>query len=229
MINAVTFNLPYDPRTDFEPVGLVAVQPLLIIGRKTFEPNTLKELLAWLKAHPGKATQGTAGMGTSGISSLFFKKITGTEYQLVPYRGNAFAMNDLLSGQIDFMIDQAVSSVPQVRSGAVKGYAVTAPTRLWMVPDVPTVDEAGLPGYHVVSWHAVWAPKGTPTEIIAKLNAALVAALADPTAQKRLADILGEYFYPRDQQTPEALRAYQLAECEKWWPIVKAAGIKIQQ
>ena len=209
-------------------MGLVAAQPLFIIARKTFEPNTLNELVAWLKANPGKATQGTAGTGgASGVAGVFFQKATGTEFQMVPYRGSAPAMQDLLAGQIDFMIDLAASASSQVKAGTVKTYAVTSPTRLASTPDVPTTDEAGMPGYHVLSWHGVWAPKGTPKDVIAKLNAALVAALADPLAQKRLADI-GQQIYPRDQQTPEGLRAYHIAETEKWWPIVKAAGIKAQ-
>jgi tripartite-type tricarboxylate transporter receptor subunit TctC len=227
VLNAAIFTLPYDPRSDFEPVALIAAQPLFIIARKNFPADSLADLLAWLKANPGKATQGTAGTGgASNIAGVFFRNATGTQFQMVPYRGSAPAMQDLLAGQIDLMIDLAASATPQVRAGTVKTYAVTSATRLASAPDIPTVEEAGLPGFHVSSWHAVWAPKGTPTEVIAKLNAAVVAALADPAAQKRFADV-GQQVYPRAQQTPEAMRAYHLAEIEKWWPIVKAADIKV--
>jgi tripartite-type tricarboxylate transporter receptor subunit TctC len=228
VLNAAIFTLPYDPRSDFEPVALIAAQPLFIIARKNFPANSLADLLAWLKANPGKATQGTAGSGgASNVAGVFFQKATGTKFQMVPYRGSAPAMQDLLAGQIDLMIDLAASATPQVRAGNVKTYAVTSSTRLASVPDVPTVDEAGLPGFHVLSWHAVWVPKGTPKDVIEKLNAAIVVALADPAARKRLGDV-GQQIYPPAQQTPEALRAYQLSEIERWWPIVKAAGIKVQ-
>ena len=226
VLNAAIFTLPYDPLTDFEPVSLVAAQPLFIIAKKSMAANNLKELIAWLKANPGKATQGTAGRGgASHVAGVFFQTASGTKFQSVPYRGAAPAMQDLLSGQIDMMIDLAASAMPQVRAGNVKAYAVTSKTRLAAAPDVPTVDEAGLPGFYVLSWHAIWVPKGTPQPIIAKLNAAAAAALADPTVRKRLADV-GQDVYPPDQLTPDAMRAYQKAEAEKWWPVIKAAGIR---
>jgi tripartite-type tricarboxylate transporter receptor subunit TctC len=226
VLNAAIFTLPYDPLNDFEPVALVAAQPLFIIAKKAMPAKDLTELLAWLKANPDKATQGTAGTGgASHLAGVFFQTATGTRFQFVPYRGSAPAMQDLLAGQIDMMIDLAASATPQVRAGNVRAYAVTAKSRLAAAPDVPTVDEAGLPGYYVLSWHAVWVPKTTPKSVIAKLNAAVVEALADPAVRKRLADI-GQEIFPREQLTPEALSAYQKAEIEKWWPMVKAANIR---
>ncbi|MET0631291.1 MAG: tripartite tricarboxylate transporter substrate-binding protein [Xanthobacteraceae bacterium] len=226
VLNAAIFTLPYDPLNDFEPVSLVAAQPLFIIARKAMLARDLTELVAWLKANPDKATQGTAGTGgASHLAGVFFQKATGTRFQFVPYRGSAPAMQDLLAGQIDMMIDLAASATPQVRAGNVKAYAVTAKSRLAAAPDVPTVDEAGLPGYYVLSWHAVWAPKTTPKPVVAKLNAAVVEALADPAVRKRLADV-GQEIFSREQLTPEALSAYHRAEIEKWWPMVRAANIK---
>ena len=226
VLNAAIFTLPYDPLNDFEPVALVAAQPLLIIARKTLPASTLAEFVAWLKAHEGKATQGTAGAGgATSVAGAFFQKASGTRFQMVPYRGVAPAMQDLLSGQIDLMIDMAASAAPQVRAGTVKAYAVTARSRLAAAPDVPTVDEAGLPGFYVSSWHAVWVPKATPKDVIGKLNAAVVDALADSAVRERLANA-GQEIFPREQQTPEAMRAYQRTEAEKWWPIIKAANIK---
>jgi tripartite-type tricarboxylate transporter receptor subunit TctC len=226
VLNAAIFTLPYDPLNDFEPVALIAAQPLFIIAKKAMPAKDLSELLAWLKANPDKATQGTAGTGgASHLAGVFFQTATGTRFQFVPYRGSAPAMQDLLAGQIDMMIDLAASATPQVRAGNVRAYAVTAKSRLAAAPDVPTVDEAGLPGYYVLSWHAVWVPKTTPKSVVAKLNAAVVEALADPAVRKRLADI-GQEIFPREQLTPEALSAYQKAEIEKWWPMVKAANIR---
>jgi tripartite-type tricarboxylate transporter receptor subunit TctC len=226
VLNAAIFTLPYHPQNDFEPVSLIAAQPLLVIARKTLPPNDLKELIAWLKASPYTTTQATAGAGgASHVAGVFFQKATGTRFQFVPYRGGGPAMHDLLAGQIDMMIDLAASATPQVRAGNVKAYAVTAERRSAAAPDVPTVDEAGLPGFHVTSWHAIWVPKATPKDVIAKLNAAVVNALADPVARKRLTDV-GQDIFPREQQTAEALRAYHAAEIEKWWPIIKDANIK---
>ena len=226
VLNAAIFTLPYNPLNDFEPVALVAAQPLFIIARKAMPAKDLTELVDWLKANPDKATQGTAGTGgASHLAGVFFQKATGTRFQFVPYRGSAPAMQDLLAGQIDMMIDLAASATPQVRAGNVKAYAVTTKSRLAAAPDVPTVDEAGLPGYYVLSWHAVWVPKTTPKPVVAKLNAAVVEALADPAVSKRLADV-GQEIFSREQLTPEALSAYHRAEIEKWWPMVRAANIK---
>jgi tripartite-type tricarboxylate transporter receptor subunit TctC len=228
VLNGAIFTLPYDPLIDFEPVALVSAQPLFIIARKTMPANDLAGFIAWLKANPDKVTQGTGGPGTaSHVAGVFFQKASATHIQYVPYRGSAPAMQDLLAGQIDMMIDLAASSAPQVRAGGVKAYAVTSKTRSGAAPDIPTVDEAGLPGFYVTSWHAVWVPKGAPATVIGKLNAAVVDALAEPAVRKRLADI-GQEIFPRGQQTPEAMRAYHKAEIEKWWPIVKAANIKAE-
>jgi tripartite-type tricarboxylate transporter receptor subunit TctC len=226
VLNAAIFTLPYDPLADFEPVALVAAQPLFVIARKTLPASSLAELVAWLKTKDEQATQGTAGAGgASHVAGVFFQKITGTRFQSVPYRGSAPAMQDLLAGQIDMMIDLAASAMPQVRAGSVKTFAVTAKARLAAAPDVPTADEAGLPGFYVLSWHAIWAPKGTPKDAVARLNSAAVAALADPAVRQRLADV-GQDIFPREQQTAEALRAYHVAEIEKWWPIIREANIK---
>ncbi len=188
--------------------------------------KNLKELIAWLKANSDKAVQGTTGIGsTSHLAGVSFQKETGTRFQFVPYRG--MAMQDLVAGQIDLMIDQSSNALPQVRSGNIKAYAVTAKTRLALAPDIPTVDEAGLPGFYMSHWNAFWVPKRTPETVIGKLNAAVVDTLADPTVRQRLAE-LGLEIFPRDQQTPKALGAYQKAEIEKWWPIIKAAGIKAE-
>jgi len=190
--------------------------------------NDLKELTAWLKANPGKASQGTSGAGSaSHIAGLFFQKQTGTEFEYVPYRGLGPAMQDLVAGQIDMIFDLAANSLPQIRAGTIKVYAATAKSRLVSAPDIPTVDEAGLPGLYVAPFHAIFAPKGTPKDIIAKLNAAIITALEDPAIRQRLTE-LGQEIPPREQQTPEALGAYHKAEVEKWWPLIKAAGIKPQ-
>jgi len=227
VLNAAIFALPYDPQNDFEPVSLIAAQPLLVIGKKALPPKDLMDLIAWLKASPYTATQATAGAGgASHVAGVFFQKATGTRFQFVPYRGSGPGMQDLLAGQIDMMIDLAASSTPQVRAGTVKA-AITAKSRSAAAPDVPTVDEAGLPGFHVLSWHAIWVPKATPKSVIAKLNTAVVETLADPAVRKRLADV-GQEIFPREQQTPEALGAYQSTETEKWWPIIRDANIKAE-
>jgi tripartite-type tricarboxylate transporter receptor subunit TctC len=226
VLNAAIFTLPYDPLTDFEPVSLVSTQPLFIVARKTMPANNLLEFIEWLKANPEKATQGTAGSGgASHVAGVFFQKASGTRFQFVPYRGAGPAMQDLASGQIDMMVDLAASSAPQVRAGNVKAFAVTSKTRSAAAPDVPTVDEAGLPGFYVESWHAVWAPKGTPKDMIEKLAESISQVLADPLVRQRLASV-GQVIFPADQLNPAALSAYQKAEAERWWPIIKAANIK---
>src|SRR5580692_1483457 len=181
VFNGAAFPLPYDLLNDFEPVSLLVSNPLLIVARKTMPAKDLPELITWLKSNPGKASQGTSGAGgTSDIAGVFFQKETGTRFQLVPYRGAAAMMQALLAGQIDLMIDFAANSLPQVRNGTIKAFAVTAPSRLPAAPDIPTVDEAGVPGLYITAWQGIWAPRGTPKDVIARLNAAIVAALADP-------------------------------------------------
>ena len=226
VINAAIYPLQYDVLKDLEPVGMICANPLMIVARASLPAKDLGELIAWLKANPDKASVGTAGVGSgSHMGGVYFQNATGTKVQYIPYKGTGPAMQDLLAGRLDFMVDQASNSLPQVRGGKIKAYAVTAKTRLSAAPDIPTVDEAGLPGLYVSVWFGIWAPKGTPRDIVAKLNAAMVSALADSAVRQRLAD-LGQEVTPREQQSPEALGAFHRAEAEKWWPLVKAAGIK---
>jgi tripartite-type tricarboxylate transporter receptor subunit TctC len=228
VVNGAVYPLPYDLLRDFEPITLVSTNSYLIVAKNAVPANNLKSFIDWLRANPDKASEGTAGAGSpQHVSGVFFQKATGTRFQFVPYRGAAPAMQDLLAGQIDMIIDDPTNSLPQVRAGKIKAFAVTAKSRLPAAPEIPTVDEAGLPGFYFSRWHALWAPKGTPKDAIAKLNAAVVAALADAAVRARLAD-LGQEIFPREQQTPEALGAYHKAEIEKWWPIIKAAGIKAE-
>src|SRR5262249_47482189 len=226
VVNGAIYELPYHVLNDFEPVSLIASNPQLIVARKGIPANNLQERIAWLKANTATATQGTAGPGSaSHVSGVYLQSITGARFQFIPYRGAGPAMQDLVAGQIDFMIDQAANSLPQLRAGTIKGYAVTEKARLAAAPEIPTVDEAGLPGLHISLWHAIWMPKNTPKDIISKLNGAVVDALADANVRKRLAD-LGQDIPPRQDQNPQTLYAYQKAEIEKWWPILKAANIK---
>jgi tripartite-type tricarboxylate transporter receptor subunit TctC len=220
--------LPYDLLTDFQPLTLLTDAPFFLAGKKTMPANDLKGLIAWMKANPGKATFGNGGNGSiSHICGLLFLELTGTRAQVVPYRGNAPAMQDLVAGQIDIMIADPVTGVPQARGGNIKAYGVTAKTRLSTAPDIPTVDEAGLPGYHVSLWHGLWLPKGTPSPIAEKLNAVIVEALAHPAVRAKLG-ALGQDIFPRERQNPQALDAHQKSEIAKWWPIIKAAGIKVE-
>ena len=226
--NGAIYDLGFDLLNDLEPVGLVATQPFLIDARKTMPANNLKELVAWLKEHAGKATMGTSGVGSpSHVAGVLMEQLVGVKWQMVAYRSAGLAQQDLLAGFTDTQLDTPAVSLPYVKSGALKTYAVTAQERLAVAPDIPTTDEAGLPGFYFSFWHAMWAPKGTPQPIIAKLGAALMAALADPETRKKLTD-LAQVIYPPDQETPQALHAFQKSEIEKWWPIIKAAGIKPQ-
>jgi len=228
VVNGAVYPLPYDPLKDFEPISLIATNSYLIVAKNAVPANDLKTFIAWLKANPDKASEGTAGAGSpQHVGGVFFRNATGTRFQFVPYRGAAPAMQALLAGDIEMIIDDPTSSLPQVRAGKIKAFAVTARSRLASAPDIPTVDEAGLPGFYFSRWHALWAPKGTPKDVVAKLNAAVVGALADPLVRSRLAD-LGQEIFPREQQTPAALGAYHRDEIEKWWPIIKAAGIKVE-
>jgi tripartite-type tricarboxylate transporter receptor subunit TctC len=224
--NGALYALTYDVVKDFEPLSLLVTAPNVIVARKTIPANQLSELIDWLKTNPGKASQGSAGVGGMGhVVGVLVQNLTGTRFQHVPYRGSAPAMQDLVAGQIDMMFDVPSITLPQVRAGAVKAYAVMAKRRLAKASDIPTTDEAGFAGVYASNWFALFAPKSTPKTIVAKLNGAISDALADPVVQTRLADLDFE-IPPRDQQTPEALAAYQKAEIEKWWPIIKAANIK---
>jgi tripartite-type tricarboxylate transporter receptor subunit TctC len=226
--NGAIYALTYDLLNDFAPLAWIATGTPLIVSRNTLPARDLRELITWLKANPDKASEGTAGAGSpQHIAGIYFQRETGTRFQFVPYRGVAPAMQDLVAGRLDFMIDQATNSLPQVRAGTIRAYAVTGKTRLAAAPDIPTVDEAGLPGFYVSIWQGLWAPKRTPPGIVAKLNGAVVAALASPRVRQRFAEIVQE-IPPLEQQTPEALGALQKAEIEKWWPIIKAAGIKAE-
>jgi len=228
VVNGATLDLPYDLRTAFAPIVWMASGLEAIIARKTLPADDLKGLIAWLKAHPGEALMGTSGVGSVGhIHGINFQKVTGTQVRFVPYRGIAPTMQDLVAGQIDMMITSTSDVVPQAHAGTIKAFAITADHRIAVAPEIPTVDEAGLPGFYTQMWHALWAPAGTPKSVIARLNAAAVEALADPAVKKRLADI-DQDTPPREQQTPEALGAHHMAEIEKWWPIIQAAGIKVK-
>jgi tripartite-type tricarboxylate transporter receptor subunit TctC len=226
VINGATLDLTYDLRTAFAPVVWLASGQQAIIAKKTMPADDLKGFIAWLKAHPDEVLMGTSGVGSVGhINGIHFQKVTGTRLRFVPYRGIAPTMQDLVAGQIDMMITSTTDVIPQVRAGTIKAYAISNDRRVAAAPEIPTVDEAGLPGFHTQMWHALWAPAGTPVDVIARLNAAAVEALGDPAVRKRLADI-DQDMPPREQQTPEALGAHHKAEIEKWWPIIKAAGIK---
>jgi tripartite-type tricarboxylate transporter receptor subunit TctC len=222
------YKLPYDLMKDFEPIGLIATQPFFIVARKTMPANNLKELIAYLRANGDKINEGNSGVGSpSHVSGILFQKAVGVPLTMVPYRGAGDSTAALLAGQIDVMLNTPAISVAQMKAGQIKVFAVTSKNRIAMAPDVPTTDEAGLPGFYFTFWHAIWAPKGTPKEIVAKLNGALRTALANPSTRKKLIDLAQEIF-PPEEQSPEALRKFQQAEIDKWWPIIKEAGIKAQ-
>src|SRR5215813_686379 len=229
VVNGAIYTLPYDLLNDFEPVARLPSNPYVVVARKDLPAKDLKELIAWLKANPDKATEGTAGPGAGQhVSGVYFQKVTGTRFQFVPYRaGSIDIMRDLVAGHIDFTFDQAITALPHVRNGSVKAYAVTSNTRLEAAPEIPSVDEAGAPGVYISTWYGLWVPSGTPPEIVHKLTSAAMDALADPTVRQRLTD-LGQEIPPREQQTAEALGAFQKAEMEKWWPLIRGAGIKAQ-
>ena len=225
--NGVLYSLPYDLQKDFEPISLLATELDLIVARKELPANTLGEFVTWLKANADKASAGTSGVGgPSHVAALLFQKEIGAHFPLVPYRGAGPAIQDLLAGRIDMMITGPSVVLPHLRAGTIKAYAVTSKTRLETAPDVPTTDEAGLPGFHVAVWQALFAPKGTAPDILARLSMAAREALSDSTVRKRLAD-LGLEVPPAALQGREALRAYQTAEIDKWWPVIKAANIKV--
>jgi len=224
--SGAVYPVDYDLLKDFEPIAHVADAPLWLIARKDFPANDLKDAISWLKANPGKATAATVGVGSgSHLCGIYLQNAVGVSFQFIPYKGGAPASQDLIAGHVDMMCDFASNSLPFYRSGQIKALAVMAKDRWFGAPDVPTVDEMGVPGLYVDFWHGLWAPKGTPKDIIAKLNGAVVDALADDAVRKRFAD-QGQEIPPRDQQTPAALHAFQQADIEKWWPMIKAAGIE---
>ncbi|NVO12407.1 MAG: tripartite tricarboxylate transporter substrate binding protein BugD [Rhodoplanes sp.] len=227
VINGAIYNLPFDLVKDLEPIAVIASNPQILVGRKTLPAQNLAELLVWMKANSGKITFGTSGAGTpSHVSSLALQSRLGVQGQIIPYRGSGPALQDVMAGQIDVLFEQAANAVPQVMGGTVRAFAVTSNERLPATPQVPTTDEAGLPGFYMSIWHAFWAPKGTPKEAIAKLAAAVQAALKEPETKRRLGE-LGQAIPDASLQTAEGLGAYHKAEIDKWWPLVKAADIKM--
>jgi len=228
MANGAIYALDFDLVHDFAPIALVATQPFLINSRKTLSANDLKELIAWIKANGDKTTEGNSGIGSpSHIAGILFQQSLGLHWQMVPYRSAGLSMQDLVAGMTDVELDAPAVAMPQIAAGTIKTYAVAARKRIAIAPDIPTTDEAGLPGFYFSFWHAMWAPKNTPPDIIAKLNAAAITALNDPATRGRLIDLAQE-IYPPEEQTPQALRAFQEAETAKWWPIIKAAGVKAE-
>jgi tripartite-type tricarboxylate transporter receptor subunit TctC len=222
------YKLPFDLLTDLDPIILIGSEPLLIVGKKSLPADDMNGLIAWLTDNPDKASVGIAGVGATGhLTGISFQRATGTKFQFVPYRGNGPAMQDLLAEQIDFMIEPSSNFKALLGAGSVKPFAVTGRTRLPSSPDIPTADEAGLPGFFASLWYGLWVPKGTPKNIIAKLSATMVQVLADPSVKQRLGE-LGIEITPLAQQSPEALLAFQRAEAERWWPIIKASNLKVE-
>ena len=224
--NGAIYPLPYDLQKDFEPVGLLTLNPLLLLARKTIPAQNMTELVVWLRANIGNVTVANQ-TAAAQVAGLLLQQATDTKVMFVPYRGGGPAMQDLIAGHIDLLVIQAAAGLPQVRAGTIKAFANLSASRSFAVPGIPTADEGGVPGLHVAGWFGFFAPKGTPKEPIARLNAAMVQALADPAVRSRLAD-LGLDIAPSELQTPEGLAAFHKAEIEKWWPIIKAAGIKAE-
>lgn len=225
---AIYKNLNYDLQNDLVPIARLPSNPLLVVTSNQIPAKDLKELVAYLKANADKISGGTAGLGSgSHIGVLAFFAATGTNYQLVPYRGTGPAVQDLIANQIQIMIDQSSNSLPHIRAGKLKVYAVTAKARNAAAPDIPTTAEAGYPGIEVAIWHGLWAPKGTPPEIVAKLNAAAIAAMKDPEIRRKLED-LGQDIPTPEQMAPAAFATYQKAEVAKWTPIIEKAGVKVE-
>lgn len=227
VINGAIYNLPFDLLKDLEPIAVIASNPQILVGRRTLPAQNLAELLVWMKANSGKITFGTSGAGTpSHVSSLALQSRLGVQGQIIPYRGSGPALQDVMAGQIDVLFEQAANAVPQVQGGTVRAFAVTSNERLPATPQVPTTDEAGLPGFYMSIWHAFWAPKGTPKEAIAKLAAAVQSALKEQDTKRRLGE-LGQAIPEASLQTSEGLGAYHKAEIDKWWPLIKTADIKM--
>jgi tripartite-type tricarboxylate transporter receptor subunit TctC len=228
VLNAAVYKLNYDVVADFEPIALIGNTPWLVAVRKDFPANDLRGLITWLKANPDKASSGTAGPGSpSHIGGVLFQNVTGTRFQLIPYKGTAPSIPDLISGNLDMAILDPITSLPQLRGGRIKIFAAMAKSRTAMAPEIPSVDEAGAPGVYVEPWQAMFAPKGTPKDVIAKLNGAVVSALDDPAIRKRFAE-QSYIITARENLTPEYLAKFHQSEIAKWWPIIKAAGIKAE-
>ncbi len=228
VVNPAIYPLPFNILDDLEPLASIATNPQLLVSRKDLPVTDLKGLIEWAKANSDKVTAGTAGVGAaSHIGGLYFEQKTGAKLRFIPYRGGGPALADLVAGQIDIMFDQAANSIPQIQAGKIKAFAVTAKERLKAMPDIPTVDEAGLPGLYIAVWHGLWAPKGTPKDVAARLTAAIMEALTDPQVREKFA-ALGQEIPEPAQQTPQALRALHESEIKLWWPLIKSAGIKIE-
>jgi tripartite-type tricarboxylate transporter receptor subunit TctC len=225
-VGSIIYPLTYDLQKDFEPIGLMSINPQLMVGKKALPADDLRALVAWMKANPGKATFVNQN-AAAHVTGILFQQATGTAVQFIPYRGAGPAMQDLIAGQVDLLVVQAAAALPQVRAGTIKALANLSPRRSAAVPDIPTSDEGGVPGLYASGWFGFFAPKGTPNDIIARLNGAMVQALADPGVRARFTE-LGLDVASREQQTPEGLAAFHKAEIEKWWPIIKAAGVKAQ-
>jgi tripartite-type tricarboxylate transporter receptor subunit TctC len=220
------YPVAHDALLELEPVALISATPLMIVGRNTLPPKDAKELITWLRTNPGKASAATVGAGSGAhVCLLYFQQKTGTSFQLVPYRGGAPVMQDLVAGQIDMFCAEASQTLTFLRSGTIKAYAVMSKARWPSAPDVPTMDEVGAPGMYISFWNGLWVPKDTPKDIVAKLDAAVVEALADPSVRQRLTE-LGHVIATPEEQTPQGLRTFHKAELDKWWPIIKAANIK---
>ncbi len=228
VVNGAIYPLGFDLLKDLEPVALLTNYPMLLVAKNSIPAKNVKEFVAWVRANQDKISAGSIGVGSAAhVAGIFFQNLTGLQFQYVAYRGAAPALQDVMGGQIEFLFDHLVHSLPHVRSGKVRAYAVTAPTRSPSAPEIPTFDEAGVPNLHVSIWYGLWAPKGTPKEIIGRLNSAVRETLADQGVRKRLSD-LGQNIPSPAQQTPEALAAHQKAEIDKWWPMIKAANIKVE-
>ncbi|MBI3919471.1 MAG: tripartite tricarboxylate transporter substrate binding protein BugD [Betaproteobacteria bacterium] len=228
VVNGVYYSLPFNVLTDFEPVAMIATNPQVIISKNAVPAGNLKELIAWISANQDKVLMGTGGIGgASHMAAIYFGDRIGVKFHYVPYRGGAPALQALLGGEFDLYVTQVSNITTHVKSGRVRAYAVTAKTRQAAAPEIPTVDEAGLPGLHTAIWHGIWLPKNTPKDVVMKLNAAIVETLADPGVRKRFGD-LGQEIPPREQQTPEALFVHHKSEIDKWWPIIKASGLKAE-
>jgi len=228
VVNGAYYTLPFDLLHDLAQVAMIADNPQMIVSRLGVPAQNLKELNAWITANQGTAKIGTGGVGgASHMAGIYYLNRIGAKLPFIPYRGGAPALQALLASEIDIYVTQVGSGIELVRAGKIRAYAVTAPKRQEAGPEIPTVDEAGLPGLHTSVWHGIWAPKGTPRDVIMKLNAAIVETLADRNVRQRFAN-LGQEIPPREQQTPEALYAHQKAEIERWWPLIRAAGLKAE-
>jgi len=223
-VGAIIYNINFDLRTDFAPIGLISINPMLLVAKKTLPADDLKSLVAYMKAHPVDAKFVNQN-ASAQVGGLLLQKLTGTEVLFVPYRGAGPAMTDLISGQVDLLLVQGAVALPQVRAGTIKALAELSPERSASMPDIPSAGESGVPGLSIAGWFGFYAPKGTPADAVAKLNAAMVQALADSQVKARFAQ-LGLDVAAREQQTPDGLAAFQNAEMDKWWPIIKAAGIR---